>query len=77
MRLRKKVGAAERLERVAAVAHEDAHVSRLRVDVARDVNDLRRTEGDELAEESVVAALAWRVDEDGRLRRRELDRLPR
>ena len=76
MRLRKKVGAAERLQRIAAVAHEDADVSRLRIDVTRDVDDLRRTEGDELAEEGVVAALARRIDEDRRLRRRELDRLP-
>ena len=77
MRLRKEVGAAQGLEHVVAIAHEYADVPRLRVDVAGDVDHLGRVICDELPQERIVAALARRVDENRRLRGRELDRLRR
>lgn len=55
------------LEHVALAAdvlsEEEADVARLSMDVARDVDERLRRNGDELVEEALVAALARRLSE--------------
>jgi len=65
-RLREKVEGLHRRQRVAG-GEEAAEVAHLRRGVAGDIHHGARTKGEELGEEGLVAALARRVDDHGRV----------
>src|SRR6478609_11940561 len=52
---------------------ETLQVTHLRGRIARYVNDGAGAEGEELVQEGLVAALAGRVDDHGRVSRREIE----
>jgi len=69
VRLREQVAPSDTIQLVGLLALLDQipDVSSLSVDIARDVDDARWPKSQQLIEEGFVAALARRIDEDGRL----------
>lgn len=68
MRLREEVKSPDAVDLVGwTCTYDHADVSRLRVHVARNIDDMCWPKRDELFDEFVVAAAPWRIDHNGRV----------